>query len=238
MRGVQTIIAAAGPSTAIQDADGNWMPKSLVTIDGAPVLRRAVDAYAVDLSSTAVALNVEAEAQYSLSGALADLNPEPRVVLVPSGVQGALATTVLAAGDLDPSSPLVIASGDSEVRGPIGHHVEAFLASNLDASTLVFASTEPRWSYLAVTSDGYVSHVAEKRVVGPYATTGVFMFRSMESFLSAATWCFEVNARVNGQFYVSTTLNHLIFRGQRVGFDVIPRSRYFPWALPSDFATK
>jgi len=165
---------------------------------------------------------------------LSNLRPKPQVKIVPGEAEGALASAVLAAEALDLSEPLVIAAGDSEVRGGLETQVATFLASGAEASTVVFRSNEPRWSYLAVAADGTVSHVAEKRVVGPYATTGVFMFRSVESFLQAATWCFTVNARVNGRFYVSTTLNHLIYRGLQVQFDEIPRSAYASWSLPSD----
>ncbi len=228
---MQTIITAAGRRV---DSNSDVRPRGLVEVEGIPVLRRAVNAYVVDLSQVVVALNAEDEHEYALSSVLSDLRPKPQIKTVPAEAEGALASAVLVAGTLDLSEPLIIAAGDSEVRGGIEAVLATFLASEAEASTVVFRSTEPRWSYLSVTDDGTVSHVAEKKVVGPYATTGVFMYRSVELFLQAAAWCFTVNARVDGRFYVSTTLNHLIYRGLPVRFDEIPRSAYRSWSLLSD----
>lgn len=233
---MQTIITAAGRTVGADGSNPTTEPKGLVDVGGVPILRRAVNSYVVDCAKAVVALNADEERAFALSSVLADMAPSPRTVTVPTGAQGALASAVLVVGDLNMREPLVIAAGDSEIAGGIESEVAAFLESGDDASTLVFPSNEPRWSYLSVSKAGTVSHVAEKRVVGPYATTGVFMFRSAAIFLEAAEWCFTVNARVNGRFYVSTTLNHLIYRGLRVTYEEIARSRYRSWSLPSDLS--
>ena len=230
---VQTIITAAGYSATTEDGSPGTV-KGLTRIDGVPILRRAVDSYVVDPSRAVVALNMDEERDFGVSRALAGLDPAPTTVFVSSRVQGALATAVFAAASIQRDSPLVVAGGDSEIQASISDLVSSFLASEQHAATIVFPSTEPRWSYLAVTEDGMVSHVAEKKVVGPLATTGVFLFRQASDFLEAAEWCFAVNAKTNDRFYVSTTLNHLILRGLNVGYLEIQRERYHSWALPSD----
>lgn len=231
---MQTIITAAGRTVDSDGSNPKKEPKGLVDVEGVPILRRAVNSYVVDCSKAVVALNAEEECEFALSSVLSDMVPNPRIFLVPTAAEGALASAVLGVGDLNMRDPLVVAAGDSEISGGIASEVAAFLESGADANTLVFPSNEPRWSYLSVSRGGSVSHVAEKRVVGPYATTGVFMFRSVAIFLEAAQWCFTVNARVNGRFYVSTTLNHLIYRGLHVSYEEIPRSKYRSWSLASD----
>ena len=78
-------------------------------------------------------------------------------------------------------------------------------------------------------------HVAEKRVIGPLATTGVFYFRTAELFLNAAKWCLVNNAKDRGVYYVSTALNAIIMEGLSVKYIEIPRHEYRSWSLPIDF---
>jgi hypothetical protein len=72
---------------------------------------------------------------------------------------------------------------------------------------------------------------------------GFLIFKALSSgdfkvFLEAAKWVFLNNARVKGNFFVSTSLNYLISRGMSVGFEVIPRSSYRSFSRPADFLSQ
>lgn len=230
-----TIITAAGRSEEVFLGAGFDAPKNLLIQGGTQILCRAVSSYALDLSKTTVALNKEECLYWPTAKILKACHPTVSLALVSSKVPGALASSVIAVAEVPSQSSLVIAAGDSEIKEGIAGYVQQFQDSELDAGTVVFQSKNPRWSYISVDQQGRVRQVAEKRVIGPLATSGVFYFRTVEIFQRAAEWCFINNAKSRGQYYVSTALNALIMKGLTVGYIEIPRSKYISWSLPIDF---
>jgi hypothetical protein len=235
MTKIQTIVTAAKDSRPLFLPAGFGQPKSLIRWEGREVLLRAIDSYVVDSSECWVAISADENHQFDLSGKIQAEFPDVRVGLVPSGVKGALASSLLVLEGIDLQKPLVVAAGDSMLEGGVSPHLKRFIADGADAGTVAFESTNPRWSYLSVGADGRVRQVAEKRVIGALATTGVFFFKRAADFLDAAIWCLVNNASNNGTFYVSSTLNYMISQGKTVQYSTISRAMYRSWSLPVDF---
>lgn len=235
MSNVTTVITAAGDSRRLFLSAGFGRPKSLVMREGKEVLAHAIEAYSVDPVHTLVTINAEEDGEWGIGARLTQLFPGISVRPVVSGVRGALASALIGLEEASWNDPLVVAAGDSRIDGGIRGFIEVFNDAGFDAATIAFPSTNARWSYLAVDQGGAVRQVAEKKAIGPYATTGVFFFRQASLFLEAATWCLVNNASHNGVFYVSTTLNYLIANGMNVGYEKIDRCRYQSWSLPVDF---
>ena len=231
----QTLITAAGDSRATFHAAGFSAPKSLIKVASTSLINQAIESYRHLSGALVVAINKDEDEQFDIVNQIKGRFPDATVVKVVSTVQGALATAVLAAESLDLDAPLVISAGDSIVEGGVQAHILSLISNSSDAGTIVFESSNPRWSYINVGELGNVLQVTEKSVAGPYATVGCFYFKSAGLFLDAAKWVFLNNARVNGNFYVSTSLNYLISRGMSVGFEVIPRSLYRSFSRPADF---
>lgn len=232
---IRTVITAARDSRGLFMSAGFPCPKSLVRWSNREVLAHAISAYSVDLAETTVAINASEESEWGISTMIHSQFPEVRVVPVVDEVRGALATAMLALKSID-DQPLIVAGGDSRIRGGISHLVRGFVDQKLDAATIAFQSQNPRWSYLAVDETGAIQQVGEKQVIGPYASTGVFFFSSSRLFAEAATWVLVNNATHQGEFYVSATMNYLISCGRPTGFATIEPSEYQTWALPADFA--
>lgn len=238
MLDVCTVITAAGDSRELFISAGFGLPKSLVKWKGRPVLARAVDSYVTDRAKASVAINAIEDEEWCIGEALLEICPGVSYRRIPPGARGALVSALLALEDMNPDSPLVVAAGDSMISGGIAPFISEFINANAAAGTIAFPSTCPRWSYLSVDDDGRVRQVAEKSVIGPLATTGVFYYRSVQVFIEAATWCLVNNAHLNDNFYVSTTLNYLVSRGQHVAYRLIGREQYRSWSLPVDFTSE
>ncbi len=232
---VHTVITAAGDSLSMFLAAGFGKPKNLIRWEGSEVLVRSVKSYSQGLELTNVALNRQECEQWQTILTLQTECPGVNVTTVSPKVSGALVSALLAMDRIPDDVPLVVAAGDSQVDGGIARFVKDFIKNGADAGTIVFPSSDPRWSYVLPGDEGLVRQVAEKRVIGPLATTGVFYYRQAKTFRRAAEWCLVNNARHLGLFYVSTTLNYLISEGQIVRYTEIPRSEYRTWSLPIDF---
>lgn len=235
MTDYQTIITAAGDSRPLFLASGFGTPKSLVLREGRTVLEHAVNSYADSFHRSVVAINREEADEWPIESVLLSAFPGIGVIPIPTSVKGALISALMAAGRLDPEMPLVVAAGDSFIRGGIGEYIDALHARGASAGTIVFRSNDPRWSYLATNSAGYVTQVAEKRIIGTLATTGVFYFRRGGDFLGSAQWCLVNSAHRSGIYYVSSVLNRMLMLDKSVYFAEITKDAYVPCALPADF---
>jgi hypothetical protein len=235
MTTIQTIITAAKDSRSLFIAAGFGEPKSLVHWQEREVLLRAMGSYVVNPESCWVAVNRDEDREWFISDRVRQAFPTANLVSVPSGVQGALASALIAMQGVDLDEPLVVAAGDSMIEGGLKPYIDRFVGEGADAGTVAFKSTNPRWSYLSVDSDGTLRQVAEKRVIGNLATTGAFFFRSAGDFVDAATWCLVNNASHNGMYFVSSTLNYMISQNRRVNYLEIAREQYKSWSLPIDF---
>jgi dTDP-glucose pyrophosphorylase len=232
---VQSVITAAGDSRPLFLPSGFGSPKGLVLWHDQEVIINALESYVINLERACVAVHKEEDTEWGISSVISRKFPAVRIVKIRPGTLGALASALVAMEGVDPDAPLVVAAGDSVVKGGMSGQIEKFQAMNVDAATIAFQSQNPRWSYLSVDPYGAVRQVQEKRVIGPLATTGVFYFRTARQFLSAAQWVLVNNAMNNGVYYVSTTLNYMISQGLNVYYSTIPRDQYASFSLPSDF---
>jgi hypothetical protein len=230
----QTLITAAGNSFAEFRAAGFLVPKNLLKPQGGLLINQAVASYKHKNGPLVVALNKEENQEFSTSDRVREAYPEASFVETSISVQGALATAVLATEGIALDQPLVIAAGDSIVQGGVEGYISALQEKSVDAGTIVFESTNPRWSYVTVGKSGNVLEVVEKQVSGPFATIGCFYFKSAKLFLQAAEWVFVNNAQVNDRFYVSTSLNYLVSKGLSVGYEILDKGKYTSFSKPAD----
>jgi hypothetical protein len=232
---VHTIITAAGDSRDLFIRSGFKQPKSLVLWNNKEVLVNSIHSYAIYSNALTVAINESENNEFNIEKKVNQNYPEAKVVSIKSNVKGALASALLSLVDIKPDSKLVIAAGDSLIKGGILSYIEHFQKLRASAGTIVFKSNNPRWSYLALDKFGVARNVQEKIVVGNYATTGVFYFNSVRDFMDAAKWVLVNKSSINNNFYVSTTLNYLLSKGLKLEYLEVPRNRYVPLSLPSDF---
>ena len=80
-----------------------------------------------------------------------------------------------------------------------------------------------------------ISEMAEKRLISNWASTGLFLFKRAQDFLDAGTWVLKQNMRTGNEFFMSSSLNYLVMRGDRVrGISLPAPNKYIRLATPFD----
>lgn len=79
-----------------------------------------------------------------------------------------------------------------------------------------FLSENPAYSYASLDDYQYVDRVAEKEVISPYASNGMYYFRRGNDFVRFADRMIMHNIRSGGEFYVAPVYNSLIQVGKRI----------------------
>ena len=92
----------------------------------------------------------------------------------------------------------------------------AFSADAIDGGILTFNATHPKWSYAKVDETGFVSEVAEKKVISDQATVGVYYWKRGSDYVKYAEQMIEKNIRTNNEFYVCPVFNEAISDGKKI----------------------
>lgn len=208
-------MAGAGSRFAI---NGYKEPKPLIPINGIPmiqlVIQNLMPAGPHRFIFICQRLHVE---EYGLHEKLSEWAPSSVLVEIDSLTQGAACTVLAAKSLIDNDSPLMIANSDQYIDIDINNYLRILEDAKLDGLIMTMCANDPKWSFVGLNSEGYVSRVVEKKVISNEATVGIYNFRSGNAFVNAAEDMIANDERVNGEFYVAPTYNYLIKSGHKVG---------------------
>jgi dTDP-glucose pyrophosphorylase len=88
---------------------------------------------------------------------------------------------------------------------------------------MTFKSTHPKWSFVALDKNGYVTRVAEKEPISDVATVGIYGWKHGSDYVRYAEQMISKNIRVNNEFYVAPVYNESIADSQIVAIHEIKR---------------
>ena len=185
-------------------------------------LSRAIQYYKPLGCNIIVALTKSVFDDYALTN-LASKESLISYSIVPNGVKGALATANFALASHGAEwGKLHIAAGDTHFTDDSAlEAISRLSSSNVDAGALVFESDDIRHSFVSLDESDNVRFVAEKKLVGKFATSGNFYFADIKDFVDASEWCFVNNSNLEGNFFVSTALNYYVYQGKQVKVESI-----------------
>lgn len=230
----QVVIPAAGQGKRFLES-GFIYPKPFIEIEG----RTMIDLVLENLSACGdpiVILQKNHATQYDASRNLSRLKREVKIVTTEGLTEGAACTILQARRHLDPRRELIIANSDQLVDLDLSSFLHDARSKNVDGHILTFAANDPKWSYALLGQNGNVTKVAEKQVISPHATVGIYYFREARYFIECCEEMIRKNERVNGEFYVCPIFNELISRGGVVKIMEIDESQMHGLGTPEDLA--
>ena len=130
--------------------------------------------------------------------------------------EGAACTTLVAEALIDNNAEVIIANSDQIVDCDLSEFIDFARNSNVDGLVMTFISNDEKWSYIRVDSNGFGVEIAEKRVISPNATVGIYYFLSGGVYKKGARSMIKKNIRINNEFYVAPIYNELINNGGKV----------------------
>jgi beta-phosphoglucomutase-like phosphatase (HAD superfamily)/dTDP-glucose pyrophosphorylase len=138
---------------------------------------------------------------------------------VPYLTEGAACTVLTLKDAINNDTPLVIANSDQYLEWSVDDFYRALYHPDWDGVISTFQQEDPsdlRWSYANVNNEGEVTQVAEKKFIGPLATTGIYGWKRGADYVTDTEAMIADNVRVNNEFYVCPVYNHSIARNLRI----------------------
>lgn len=211
---LNVLIPMAGAGSRFSQA-GYTFPKPLIEVRGKPMIQTVVDNLNMEANYIFIVQKEHYE-KYNLKYLLNLIAPNCKIVQVDGLTEGAACTTLLAKEFINNEEPLVMANSDQFVEWNSNEVMYAFNADSIDGGILTFKATHPKWSYAKLDANGFVSEVAEKKVISDNATVGVYFWKHGSDYVKYAEQMIAKNIRVNNEFYVCPVFNEAITDGKKI----------------------
>jgi len=211
---LNVLIPMAGAGSRFAQA-GYTFPKPLIEVRGKPMIQVVVENLNIEANYIFLVQKEHYE-KYNLKYMLNLIAPNCTIVQVDGMTEGAACTTLLAQEFIDNDEPLIMANSDQFVEWNSNECMYAFKADNIDGGILTFEATHPKWSYAKLDDDGFVSEVAEKKVISNQATVGVYYWNKGSDYVKYAEQMIDKDIRTNGEFYVCPVFNEAIGDGKKI----------------------
>ena len=155
---------------------------------------------------------------------------------VPVLTEGAACTVLTLEQFIDNNHPLVIANSDQFLEWDAEKFYYCLSHPDWDGVISTFQQSDPadlRWSYANINEEGCVTQVAEKKYIGPLATTGIYGWARGSDYVKQAKQMICENIRVNNEFYVCPVYNIGIENGSK--FRTLNCYKMWGLGVPSDY---
>jgi HAD superfamily hydrolase (TIGR01509 family) len=154
--------------------------------------------------------------KYNLRQMLNVITPKCKVIEVDYLTEGAACTTLLAKEFINNDEALLIANSDQFVEWDSNEFMYSMQGDKIDGGILTFNNTHPKWSYVKLDHNGFVTEVREKEVVSNEATVGIYYWSKGSDYVKYAEQMIAKNVRVNNEFYVAPVYNEAIGDGKQI----------------------
>lgn len=210
---MNVLIPMAGEGSRFANA-GYTFPKPLIEVNGQPMIQLVKNNLNIE-SRFIFLVRKEHYEKYNLKYMLNLIAPNCEIVIVDCLTKGAACTTLLAKDLINNNDPLLIANSDQFLEWNSSETLYAFGADEIDGGIVTFEAVSPKWSFVKLGEDGFVSEVAEKKPISNIANTGIYFWRRGRDYVKYAEQMIEKNITVNGEFFVAPVFNEAIADGKK-----------------------
>lgn len=208
-------MAGAGSRFAVA---GYKDPKPLIPIHGVPMIRLIIENLKPSIKHRFIFICQRVHVQeYGLKDKLEDWAPGCEILELDGLTKGAACTVLNAKNLINSDFPLMIANSDQYVDISIDNYLNVMSKNYLDGLIMTMTTTDPKWSFVKLSSENLVLDVVEKKAISNEATVGIYNYRHGKDFVAAAEEMINLNMAVNGEFYVAPAYNLMIAQSKKVG---------------------
>ena len=211
------VLPMAGRGSRFAEA-GYTLPKPLIPVHGVPMIKVVLDNLTPKQEHRFIFVAQQEHIdQYDLVPKLKSYAKNVEVIGINGITEGQVCTALLAKKFFNHDEPLMNANSDQYIDCDINEYLDAMQSRDLDGMIMTMKSQDPKWSYAKTDNDGIVVETAEKKVIAPDATVGIFNFKRGSDLVRSAEQMIQDNVRVNNEFYTCPCYNYLIREGKKVG---------------------
>lgn len=202
------VIPMAGAGNRFKEA-GYDAPKPLIDVNHKTMIQTVVDNLNIEANYTYI-VRSEHYDKYNLEYILNMYTPNCNIIQVKDLTEGAACTVLLAKSLINNDNPLLLANSDQFVEWNSNDFMYKMQNRDCDGGLLTFNDDNPKWSFVKVDENNYITEVAEKHPISNIATVGIYYWKRGSDFVKYAEQMIQKNIRVNNEFYICPVFNQAI----------------------------
>lgn len=211
---LNVLIPMAGAGSRFEKANYTF-PKPLIDVNGEPMIKVVSENLNLDANFIYIVQKSHRE-KYNLDTLLNLVSPNCTIVEVDGITEGAACTALLAKEFINNDQPLIMANSDQFIEWDSNEFMYKMNETDADGGIVTFTSTHPKWSFVKINENGFVTEVAEKNPISNIATVGVYFWKHGSDYVKYAEEMINKNIRVNNEFYVCPVFNQSIADGKKI----------------------
>lgn len=215
------LIPMAGAGSRFEQA-GYTFPKPLIDVNGEPMIKVVSENLNMNANFIYIVQKKHRE-KYNLDTLLNLISPNCKIVEVDGLTEGAACTTLLTKEFINNDQPLIMANSDQFIEWDSNEFMYKMNETNADGGIVTFTSTHPKWSFVKIDENGFVTEVAEKNPISDIATVGVYFWKKGSDYVKYAEQMIGKNIRVNNEFYICPVFNEAINDDKKIRVFNIPK---------------
>lgn len=211
------VIPMAGRGSRFQE-QGYTDSKPFIDVNGKPMIQRVIENLNFEFNpefKTIILCQKEDYLKYDFK-LFNELIGHDNIefVIIDGITEGAACTLLLAKQFINTDTPLLSFNTDQMIDYDVNGTF--FKMQNYDGGIPCFWGDSTDWSYAKTDEFGYVTEVAEKKVISNDATAGYYYWAKGSDFVKYAEEMIAADDRVNNEFYVAPVYNYAIKDGKKI----------------------
>lgn len=238
MRPLHVVMPMAGEGSRFLK-EGWTTPKPLIKLKGHPLFMRAVSSIFMDDVPMKYSFIVRQEHidKYHIDEQIKTILPDAKIFSVLKTTRGAVETCLMAECEIADEDGVIVMDCDLEFRSKrfleiLKDHLSLTIDESEGGALVSFESNEPRYSYAALNSNGFVERTAEKEVISNHALCGAYFFNSGKRFKQIAHQLLVEPEFKKPEYYVSLLYNYLLADGEKV--QLASMEEYYSYGTPEE----
>jgi HAD superfamily hydrolase (TIGR01509 family) len=227
---INIVIPCAGLGSRFVKA-GYKAPKPLIDVNGKPMIQVVVENINIKGRFIFIVQKSHCE-ELNMRYILNAIAPGCVIIETDGVTEGAACSILLAKDYINNDDYLITANSDQFLEWDARHFLYTCLSDNIDGCISTFINSDPKFSYAKTNDSGYVSEVAEKKVISNNATTGIYYWARGSDFVKYSEQMITKNIRVNNEFYTCPVYNEAIEDGQKV--KIVEAKKFWCLGTPED----
>ena len=227
---VNIVIPMAGLGSRFPK-DKYYLPKSLIDVNGRPMIQRAIESLDIDGQYHFILRNDEF--LKITQDVIAKTVKNPRYVIIDQTTEGPACSVLLFKEFIDNDDELITANCDQIMEWNsklFFHNVRLY-----DGAVVTYYSDTDKNSYVKLDRQGHAVQFAEKEVISNISLNGIHYWKHGKDFVESAESMISADDRApNGEFYIAPSYNYMIKAGKDIGIFHIPIEQHHAVGVPID----
>lgn len=174
--------------------------------------------------------------QFYVDSVIRQLEPAAKVISLKTQTKGAVCTALLGAEHIDSDEELLLMAIDDFMEDDAAEIIGGFRQAGAEAGVVSFNSVHPRYSFARVDARGLPVEFAEKNPISKNALVSFYYFKQGRDFVECAKEVIRKGSLVNGNFYISQTLNEMVLKQKKMALRKISNDKFHPLKTEAQMA--